>query len=425
MHFAPKSLFSRFLLIIVLPIIILQLITTIIFYERHWENVSQKMRTNLIGDISAIIKLINTSQLDRVDDFSSLFGITTTFYKNDPLTKHTIYPLIKDTDLKSFSKLLDLNLPYSHTSTYNKNRSNIVLLIELPTGTAKLYFNHKKIQSPTTFIFLSWVVGSALLMLVIAVVFMKNQVRSILQLAEVAERLGKGLEIPKFKPTGATEVKKAGWAFIRMQRRIKRQIQYRTELLSHISHDLRTPLTRIKLTLAMLESANNDVDLKADIQEMEKLIESYLDFAKEEGNELSSNMKFIPYLLEVVSNIRDKKLKVCIHCDEVLVYFKPEAFKRALYNLINNALTHCKSKVNLSIKVIDHHLNILIEDDGPGIETIHFKHIFKPFYKIDKNSEGYGLGLAIAKSIVYNHGGLIKLDKSRLGGLKVTIKIPV
>jgi two-component system osmolarity sensor histidine kinase EnvZ len=383
------------------------------------------MRSNLIGDISAVTLLLSNSDYEQAQRFSKLFKFKTTFHLNESLDEHSLYPLNKDTDLKLFSKLLSKSSKYNHTASYNDSKSDIRLLIQLPNGTAELLFSKKKIQSPTTYIFLSWVVGAAMLMLVVAIVFMKNQVRSILQLAEVAERLGKGLEIPKFKPSGATEVKTAGWAFIRMHRRIKRQIQYRTELLSHISHDLRTPLTRIKLTLAMLNSTKNDEDLKSDIKEMEKLIDSYLNFAKEEGNEKSVSMEFIPYILSVVSNVRDERLKLCIHCEEAQVYFKPEAFKRALYNLINNALKHCKSKVSLSIKVIDHHLNILIEDDGKGIDQKHWKHIFKPFYKIDKDSEGFGLGLAITKSIVYNHGGIIKLSKSKLGGLKVTIQIPI
>jgi two-component system, OmpR family, osmolarity sensor histidine kinase EnvZ len=425
MNLAPKSLYSRFLLIIVLPIIILQLITTYIFYQRHWDNVSERMKFSLIGNFTAIISLVNDNELKQAENLAKLFEISIAFLKDEDMESQVQYPLYTDRDLKDFAKKTRKQIQYNSETFYINNRADIAVYFQLPKGTLHFVFSNKKIQSPTTFIFLSWVVGSATLLLLIAIVFMKNQVRSILNLASAAERLGKGLERINFKPSGATEVKKAGWAFLRMQRRIQRQIKHRTELLSHISHDLRTPLTRVKLAVAMLKDNKSSIEISKDVIEMEKLIESYLNFAKEEGNEESQLMNVVEILRQIDISTSDKKLQLKINTPLIFLYIKPQAFKRAITNLINNGLKHCKSKVIIQIKKYEHHLQISVSDDGKGIPKKYWKSVFNPFFKMHPDSEGFGLGLAIVKTIVYNHGGYIKLAKSQLGGLRVIIKLPL
>ncbi len=425
MYLAPKSLYSRFLLIIVLPIIILQLITTYIFYQRHWENVSERMKISLIGNFSALISLINDNELRQAESVSKLLDVTLTFYKEEKIYSYVHHPLLTDRDLKDFSKKIKKQIPYESETFYVNGNSEILVYFQLKNGTLELAFSNKKFQSPTTFVFISWVAGSAFLLLLIAIVFMKNQVRSILNLADAAERLGKGLERTKFKPSGATEVKKAGWAFLRMQKRIQRQIQHRTELLSHISHDLRTPLTRIKLAVAMMKDSKTSIEMSKDIIDMEKLIESYLHFAKEEGNEESQLMNLVEIIRQIKDSTKDERLYLNIHSQFAFVYIKPQAFKRAITNLINNGLKYCKSKVVINVKKMENHLSISISDDGNGIPKKYWKSIFKPFFKIDPKSEGFGLGMAIVKTIIYNHGGYIKLAKSQFGGLRVLIKLPL
>ncbi len=425
MNLAPKSLYSRFLLIIVLPIIVLQLITTYIFYQRHWDSVSERMKLSLIGNFTAIISLVNDNELRQAESISKLFEVNLTFYQNEKIGKYVHHPLFTDRDLKDFSRRIRKQISYESDTFYINNKSDILVYFQLPNGTLELQFSNKKFQSPTTFVFISWVAGSAILLLIISIVFMKNQVRSILNLAHAAERLGKGLERINFKPSGATEVKKAGWAFLRMQRRIQRQIKHRTELLSHISHDLRTPLTRVKLAVAMLKDSKSSIEISKDIIDMEKLIESYLHFAKEEGNEDSQLMNVVEILKQITESTNDHRLELKIQSQFAFIYIKPHAFKRAITNLINNGLKYCKSRVVINIKKFEDYISISISDDGKGIPKKYWKSIFKPFFKINPTSEGFGLGMAIVKTIIYNHGGHIKLARSQLGGLRVIIKLPL
>lgn len=425
MQLAPKSLFSRFLLIIVMPIIVLQLITTYLFYQRHWESVSEKMKLALIGNFAAIISLLNDNEFKQAESISRLLEVNLKFYQDGKISKYVHHPLYTDRDLKDFSRKIKKQIPYESETFYLNNKSDILVYFQLQRGTLELGFSNKKFQSPTTFVFISWVAGSALLLLMIAIVFMKNQLRSILNLATAAERLGKGLDSLNFKPSGATEVKKAGWAFLRMQRRINRQIQHRTELLSHISHDLRTPLTRVKLAVAMLKDSKSSIEISKDISDMEKLIESYLHFAKEEGNEESQLMNIIELISQIVKTTNDPRIKLKINNQFAFSYIKPQAFKRAITNLITNGLKYCKSKVVITISKRQSNLIISVGDDGKGIPKKFWKSAFTPFFKINPESEGFGLGLAIVKTIIYNHGGYIKLSRSQLGGLRVIIKLPV
>jgi two-component system osmolarity sensor histidine kinase EnvZ len=382
------------------------------------------MKANLIGDIKAITYFYNMHEHNSANKLAYIQQIDFVILSKKKISNLIEYPLLSDRDLKKFRKQLAAEFQ-GVEAFYTNDRSDITILLPVNDDVLQFTFSNKKIQSPTTLVFILWVCVSAFLLLTISIIFMKNQVRAIMNLSEVAERFGKGLESPRFKPSGATEVKKAGWAFLRMQRRIKRQILHRTELLSHISHDLRTPLTRIKLSLEMIKETKKDENLKTDIKEMETLISSYLDFAKEEGNEENKKVLLEDYILRIVKPFNNKKIKLINHCRSIEVFIKKEALKRALNNLINNALKHCKSIVKITLKEHDYNLFVIVEDDGNGIPKKYWKSVFKPFYKISSESDGYGLGLAIARTIVYNHGGTIKLDKSSLGGLKILIKLPI
>lgn len=428
MQLKPPNLFHRFLLIIVVPIIVLQLSTSLVFYKRHWENISTHMKEALIADLMAIVFYIKTdsTRLTEAQSLASILGMKINYKKDLKVEDVAHYPLLTDYDLKNFSNLVKQSLPYKAEVFYNSaDHNNITAAIELEHGVIEFSFGHKKIQSPTTFIFYSWVFGISILLIIIASIFMRNQVRSILKLAEAAELLGKGQRIPYFKPCGAKEVRKAGIAFLQMKSRIARQINYRTELLTHISHDLRTPLTRLKLHTSMLKDKSSADEMSQDIKEMEKMIDSYLNFAKEEGNESPSKTDLVKLLSSLVNSYKDKRITFGSKVDSYILSFRSHAFKRAFQNIIENALKHCKSKVIISINESEENIIVTVDDDGKGIPKEHYKKVFKPFYKINEKSSGFGLGLAIVKSVIYSHGGRISLSKSKLGGLKMKITLPI
>lgn len=426
MQFKPDSLFQRFFLIIVVPILILQITTSFIFYKKHWETVSDRMKEALLADFTAIIFHLkdNVKGLEEAQRVATILGVKIHYHSKKQIDDIIEYPIYTDRDLNNFSKLLDEKIPYKSKVFYDKNSHMISTLFELKHGVLEFDYSHKKFQSPTISIFLSWVVGSAILLIIISVIFMKNQVRSIVNLTKAAELLGKGQEIGEFKPSGASEIRKAGFAFIRMKQRIERQINYRSQLLSHISHDLRTPLTRIKLQLAMLKDKSAAKDMQNDVAEIEQMAISYLNFAKEEGNEKPMQIDVISLISEVVENLKSPKIELNLQSNSHIMKIRRDAFSRAFTNIIENALKHCKETVLVKAYKRNNNIYISVDDDGSGIPKEEYNKVFQPFYK-SSGSKGFGLGLAIVKTIIYSHGGRIKLYRSSLGGLKMKIKLPL
>jgi two-component system osmolarity sensor histidine kinase EnvZ len=424
MDFTPKDLFSRFLLIILIPIFLLLVISAYIFYERHWENVSNRMQESLINEIMLLVEIEKKSPSLFASASSSLN------FESEVIPGGEVSELIKnhlpitDSELELYNQSLAMKLGKRTLSYYLAHNSRIKTYIELDNKVVAFSFSNKKIHSPTTMVFILWMVGTAVLLVTISITFMKNQVRAIANLAIAAERLGKGQEIGNFRPSGASEVKIAGKAFLRMKDRIERQITYRTELLAHISHDLRTPLTRLKLQIALLKEKNPAAGMEADIAEMEKLIEGYLTFAKEEGNEVASKFNIIAGILEVAQKFNDNRIKLNLPKAPYIVTLKREALNRVISNLVSNAIKYCKKQVEISFYKTATHFYITVDDDGKGIPEDKFNAVFDPFIKLDSKSDGFGLGLAIVKNIVYSHGGKVMLYKSALGGLKVSVRFP-
>lgn len=424
MDFTPKDLFSRFLLIILIPIFVLLVVSAYIFYERHWENVSNRMQESLISEISLLIEIEKKSPTLYAGAASALN------FESEIMPGANLAELIKnhlwitDSELELYNQNLAIKLGKETLSFYLANNSRIKTYVKLDNKVIAFSFSNKKIHSPTTMVFILWMVGTAVLLVTISITFMKNQVRAIANLAIAAERLGKGQEIGNFRPSGASEVKIAGKAFLRMKDRIERQITYRTELLAHISHDLRTPLTRLKLQIALLKEKKEAANMEADIAEMERLIEGYLTFAKEEGNEVASKFNIIEGIVEVAQKFNDKRIKLNLPKSPYIVTLRREAFNRVISNLVSNAIKYCKKQVEISFYKTATHFYITIDDDGKGIPEDKFDSVFDPFTKLDSKSDGFGLGLAIVKNIVYSHGGKVMLYKSSLGGLKVSIRFP-
>ncbi len=433
----PKTLFGRAILIIITPVIFTQLVSIFGFYETHWQVVSLKNSNAIINEISLIAdtmapenKFINNQEM--IDEIQDNLNFKVTFFENEILKKSS------DKYTKSkFSQLLSKKISYPFQLQKIEGqllRRNIYLYdlkLQFTNGVVQLILPKNRFVTSSMLIFLSWMIGSALVTLAISIIFMRNQIRPIKRLADASEAFGKGEHSTNIKVEGANEVKQAARAFNMMRQRIIRQIQQRTTMLAGVSHDLRTPLTRMKLQLEFLPDSENIQALRLDLSEMEQMIDEYLAFAKGQDHEKPSKIKLKKYFETIIDQYIPQKIDLTLKLDKSLntasLTLKPNAFKRCINNLINNA-KNFGDKIILSINHSKHAIDIIIDDNGCGIPAAHQKNVFNPFYRLDRarnpNQGNIGLGLTIARDIVHDHGGEIKLDKSPMGGLRVKIQLP-
>ncbi|CAA6604755.1 putative two-component sensor histidine kinase [Rhodospirillaceae bacterium LM-1] len=428
----PRGLLGRSLLIIVVPLILVQVVATVVFYERHWGTVTRRLAQNLAGDIVTIVEHMRAypSAGDRswlfnlVDDS---MGLTLTFEEGG------VFPNIP---LASSRTLFEDDLEEALTSQLQRpflidtsQERWVEVRVQVQDGVLHIFAPIKRLASSTTYIFLIWMAGTALLVSSIAIIFMRNQVKSVRRLAAAADALGKGHDVPYLKPEGAAEVRLAAIAFARMRDRIKSLLGHRTEMLAGVSHDLRTPLTRMKLQLAMMGDADGVTDLKADLDEMGRMIEGYLAFARGEGGELPVKVELARLLDEVVGGFKRQGTAIDLHIEgDMALMLRPDAVRRCLNNLIGNA-TRYAGHIWVRAGLRDAGVEILIDDDGPGIPAEMREEVFRPFYRIEssrnKKTGGVGLGLTIARDIVRSHGGDIRLEDNPSGGLRVRITLPL
>ncbi len=428
MKFTPSSLFGRFLLIIILPMLLLQVVITVIFYQRHWEKVTEHMQDALVGEIKTVLNIASNELVNKkvLNEILPLSLDVKVISKKDSLQFKKGLPKHKvDQDLRVFKARLQKLIDRPFYISYISDRSSIITVYEVRDNLIEISFSSKRIKSPTTYIFMIWMIGAASLLILISVIFMRNQIKSITRLAEVANSFGKGHDIEFFKPTGAKEIRTAGYAFIKMKQRIERQIKYRAELLAHISHDLRTPLTRLKLQTAMLDDKVAAAEISHDLVEMEEMVSSYLDFAKGEGNEDVLEVDVVELIKKTLLKFSDPRISFKPSIESQKIRLRAHAFQRAINNIIENAIKYAKSKIDVLLNKTDGYIYITMDDDGKGIDDQHRKIVFKPFQKVNPSKEGYGLGLAIVKSIVQAHGGKIKLARSPYNGLRVIIIFPI
>ena len=301
--------------------------------------------------------------------------------------------------------------------------------MQLAEGVLEIVAPRKRLFSSTTHIFIAWMVGASLILLSIAIYFLRGQIRPIRRLAQAAESFGKGMQVVNFKPEGAKEIRQAAHAFLQMRERIQRQITQRTEMLAGVSHDLRTPLTRMKLQLAMLPENDYAAGLRGDVSDMEKMVDGYLAFARGEGSEVPVPMPLQKVLEEVVEDARRNGADVTLeNTMRAQITVRQHAIKRALTNLVDNAARH-SNEVYVSAARKDEIIEITVDDDGPGIPKSQRESVFKPFFRIDpsRNADtgGVGLGLTIARDVVRNHGGDLLLQESPFGGLRALVRLPV
>jgi two-component system osmolarity sensor histidine kinase EnvZ len=430
----PKGLYARALIIIIAPMVLLQSVLTFVFLERHWQTVTRRLSTVTVQNIAFLIDIYRDYPQDA--DAATLtrlaeddLGLRVRFVPGEEL------PIANS---KPFFDLLDTTLSDEITRQIGRpfwidtvGRSNFVdIRIKLDDGVMHVLARRSQTYASNSQIFLLWMVGTSLVLLTVAILFLRNQIKPILRLSEAAESFGKGRPPPEdFRPRGAREVRQAANAFIEMRDRIERHVEQRTVMLAGVSHDLRTVLTRFRLQLALFEDSPELEALRNDIDEMQAMLEDYMAFAKGGSGEDIVRVDIAETLGEVKAQAHGAK-DVAIEIDNapLIVPLRRHAFKRAVANLVNNAARFAEH-VKVTAKRQDGSLTVAVEDDGPGIPEAEREHVFRPFYRLDharnQDSGSTGLGLAIARDIARTHGGDIELSQSPLGGLKAVLKVPV
>lgn len=448
--FLPRSLYGRFLLIIILSALVVQIVSIYVFYYAHLDVISKHMARSVIEEMVFVKNSVNKPGYQSLlAELSQNTGLHFSFENRRRLKKKKIAdshwqkskiydyinPLI-DPYNRFKSELESHNLkPYE---IFESPDDDDVIIVKVQTRQGLLSFDVpvKRITSSSSYVFTFWMLLSALTTSWIAIMFFRNQVRFVRELSDAAEKFGRGQDVPNLKPAGSEEIRSLTISFIKMKERVMRQITQRTEMLSGVSHDLRTPLTRMKLQLEMMKESEEVQDLKSDVSDMEKLVEEYLDFVRLEDKEKSSNVVIKKFLQEKIIKYYAKMHKRIDGFldlpDDFETPIKKLAFKRALINLIDNAFNY-GNVVNLSAHLSRDNLIVTIDDDGPGIPEAERANVLKPFYRIDNSrnldkkprSGGSGLGLAITTDAIVSHGGRIELSDSALGGLRVTIFLPL
>ena len=426
----PKQLFYRSLIIVAAPIIIMQITISIVFFDSLWIKTNKGMTKALVHEISTFVEVYNNENYDK-EEITNLFSVYQDLNIEFIQDKNFNY----DFDERWFSPI-DRTLRRELKSRFGSEefwfdttsyKELIDLRIKYQSGYFKFLIPRDRVTSSSARIFALWITLPAILVIFIAILFLKNQTRPITKLAEASERFGRGEDVEEYRPSGALEIRKAGLEFDRMRKRILRHLNQRSEMLSGISHDLRTPLTRIKLQLAFVKDKEITKKLSNDVDEMEKMLNEYLQFSKSSFTEKSENFNLTELVKEIVKKYENQN--ILIHQDEeVYLKGKKNLIKRCLNNLIDNA-TNFGNKIKIRQQKISRNILIFVEDDGPGIPESEYDNAFRPFYKIDKsrnqNKSSVGLGLSIASDIIRSHGGNIELGKSELGGLKIKIVLPV
>tara|TARA_Y100000996_G_scaffold356888_1_gene297942 strand:- start:237 stop:1544 length:1308 start_codon:yes stop_codon:yes gene_type:complete len=425
----PKGLFYRSLIIVAAPTILLQLIVTIVFFDSIWIKANKGMTRSLVGEIKTLSDVYNSENKDQIN------YITDIYKKNFDFVINSVEESIpKEVFERRFSPM-DRSLRRELKSTFGNdnywfNTVNYLDIVEvrIRSGNKNLqfFFPKERIATSSVRLFVLWITLPSIILILIAILFLKNQTRPITNLAKAAQRFGKGDYINEFRPSGAREIRNAAYEFDRMAKRINRHLNQRSEMLSGISHDLRTPLTRLKLQLAMVNNKEISNNMSKDIDEMENMLNDYLQFAKTQAKENTEKINLKDIFQIIGNRIKNPNLKIDTH-NEIELYGRKNALQRCFTNIINNGLMYGE-KVNVTFQKSSNRAVILFDDNGPGIPIEHYRNVFKPFFRLDKsrslNKSGVGLGLAIVEDIVHSHGGNIQLSKNDMEGLQVKISLP-
>jgi two-component system osmolarity sensor histidine kinase EnvZ len=428
----PKGLYARALIIIIAPMVLLQSVVTFVFLERHWQTVTHRLSTVTVQNIAMLIDLYEQNPKGAANIVTLAendLGLRIRFAAGEDLPQARSKPFF---DLLDSTLSDELNKRVKRPFWLDTvGRSDFVdIRVKLEDAVMHILARRSQTYASNSHIFIVWMLGTSLVLLTVAILFLRNQIKPILRLADAADSFGKGRPPPvDFKPRGAREVRQAAHAFIEMRDRIERHVEQRTVMLAGVSHDLRTVLTRFKLQLAMFEESPELDAMRADVDEMQAMLEDYMAFAKGDSGEAIGRADIGEILNEVKAQAHgDKTIDIAVKGEPLVVPIRRHAFKRAVANLVNNAARFA-DHVSVSAAKQNGSLTIEVDDDGPGIPEDEREHVFRPFYRVDRarnqDSGSTGLGLAIARDIARIHGGDIALDQSRLGGLKAVLKVPV
>lgn len=432
----PRSLLGRSLLILTLPIILIITISTYIFFERHWAKMSSRLAFSVAGEVGLIVDWYSNT---RSEEERALLAkktyqhlqLGTQFFEGSVLSEEKSKYIWRGNIIK---KLLNhellkvLGQPYR--IVVDTNEKWIQIQVQLSNGVLIITSPERRLFSSSGYVFLLYMVGISTFLMVVSILFMRNQIRPIKRLAIAADRFGKGRDVPFFKIEGAREVRQAARAFLGMRDRLSRQIEQRTAMLAGVSHDLRTPLTRIKLQASMFGDSKDKEALLSDIDDMERMMNAYLQFARGDGQEEMERVDLIAMLNRLKQKFYGEELNVELKSneEELFVFLKPVAMERAISNIFSNAQKYA-SDLFITVKVKEDHIKIHFDDSGRGVKPENYEEVFKPFYREEtsrnQKTGGTGLGLPITKDIILAHGGEIYLDKSPKGGLRVKIELPL
>ena len=431
----PKSLFGRSLFIVGLPLIFLQIFLGYFFFERHWDDVGRRLVLAVAGEIALISDKIILAEENHIiekqiiEDSANFFGAKIKILPNTILKENELLHPKKTRLDRALSKSLKERIKFSHTFNTAISSNKVIIYVQLPNKVLLTEISKKRLYSSTTYIFIAVMLVSSLLLLSLAIFFLRRQISPLKELSNAADAFGKGDTFYALKPRGADEVRQVTHAFLDMRERIRLHIEQRTNMLAGVSHDLRTPLTRMKLQIEMLSSNEDKIGLKEDVNQMEQMLEAYLSFIKEKELEISVKSDLSKLIGSIILDAkRNDDIILPKKIETIDAKVRINDLRRAITNLTSNACRESKI-VEISLIKKDKNALIIIDDNGPGIKKEDYTSVFKAFYRIENSRNlstgGLGLGLTIARDIARSHGGEIKLDKSHLGGLKAILSIPI
>ena len=428
----PRSLYARSLIIIILPLVLAELIGTAVFYDRVWDTVVRRLAASVASDIGFTIDAL--AYADNDAEIDSLLGHATrvtdlTFgflpgEKLPPGIRQLGHGQIEDELASAIGNVV--GRPFQIDAEFDPR--DILISVQLDKGILQVAAPRKRLYTPTGYIFVLWMAGSGLVLVAIASLFMRNQVRAIRRLAVAADSFGKGRDVPNFRPEGASEVRQAAAAFLKMRERLQRQLTQRTEMLAGVSHDLRTPLTRMRMALEFLGDNAEVAELQHDVGVMQRMIEGYLDFARGEGGEEPEPTDLAALVEDEAATARREGAEIAVVTPEqCMLPLRPNAIRRCLANLVGNAQRYGR-RIWLTVVPLTDIVTLLVDDDGPGVPPAERENVFRPFFRLDPArspaNEGVGLGLTIARDIARGHGGDLRLEDSPRGGLRVRLTLP-
>jgi two-component system osmolarity sensor histidine kinase EnvZ len=421
-----------------MPVILVQAVVTYLLFDRQWDAVTLRISRAVAAQVVLFVQSYDTNGPQRFESEAvklreTSFGLVPVVRAGEriPTTESPAYDVLK----RVFAQELSTRINRPVWIDSYSSPDHVDIRIQLDGAVMTILAEKKRVMSTNTHVWVLWMIGTSFVFLGIAILFLRNQIRPIVRLADAAEAFGKGRDVPDFRPSGATEVRRAALAFIDMRERISRFVQQRTEMLAGVSHDLRTPLTRMKLELAMMKDDPSVVALRGDLEEMEHMLEEYLAFARGQAGEAASDTDLLQLLRDVGANAQrkadgkapGKRVDVEVG-DNLVVSVRPNALRRCIVNLVENAVRH-GTHVRVSTVEEAHAVTIVVDDDGPGIPAERREEAFRPFHRLDSGRSlvtgGAGLGLAIARDIARGHGGEITLEDSPMGGLRAVVRLPV